>query len=411
MTLPGQTTAVRCGRYELASDRRGTSLGRFVYARSYLGRPDAVEIDPVELRLGSRTFETVESGGLFRALRDAGPDYWGRRIIERHVGKGPLSELDYLLHSPDDRAGALGVGLNPDPPAPMRTFNQTLQLERLQHIADALVEDEPPSGPDCQQVEELLLIGTSVGGARPKAVVEDASGLWLAKFNRKDDRWNYARVERAMLALAHACGLDTPESRVVRVAERDVLFVKRFDRERAPDGYRRARMISALTLLAADESATSRERWSYVILAEELRRASAEPRKDALELFRRMCFNALVSNLDDHPRNHALLAKGREWRLSPAYDLVPSVPVSRERRDLAMSCGDFGRWANADNLLSQAPRFLLDREEARHVVEALRRCVETSWYSIARAEGVSEQDCARIAGAFSYPGFQREAGR
>ena len=222
----------------------------------------------MELKLGSRTFETVLMKGLFGALRDAGPDFWGRRVIEKHAGQPELGELDYLLHSLDDRAGALGFGLGQVPPAPVRKFSQTVDLAKLQSFADRVLENLPaPASLDATgmaQAEELLLVGTSMGGARPKAVVEDAAGLWLAKFNRSDDKWNFARVEHAMLALARVCGLTTPESRVETVGNREVLLVKRFDRKKMPGGYLRARMVSALTLLRADEAAQSRQRWSYV---------------------------------------------------------------------------------------------------------------------------------------------------
>jgi serine/threonine-protein kinase HipA len=406
ITLPAATTAVTAGRYELTVGRMGAPLGRFVYGRSYLARADAVPVDPVELKLAPRIYETAALAGVFGALRDAGPDHWGRRVIERHVGKAKLTELDYLLHSPDDRAGALGFGLNQSPPAPKRKFNQTIDLPKLQAIADALVRDEMlPADATTGQVEELLLVGTSMGGARPKVVVEDDGALWLAKFNLPNDRWNSARVEHAMLLLARACGLTTADSKVIRVADRDVLLVKRFDRERTAQGYLRARMVSGLTLLRAEDSHRSRDKWSYVALVEELRRVSAEPRKDAPELFRRMCLNALISNTDDHPRNHAVIAKERDWRLSPAYDLTPTTPVNLERRDLALVCGDGGRYANAQNLVTQSARFLLDPDEARAIVTKMKDHVRVSWNDVARRAGVSEHDCEMIQGAFAYPGF------
>ena len=318
ITLPGAVEPITAGRFVMEPDRTGTSVGRFVYGRRYLAHPDAVEIDPVELKLAPRTYETAALGGVFGALRDASPDYWGRRVIDKHAGKPQLGEIDSLLHSADDRAGALGFGLNAEPPAPRRDFNQTVALEKLQRIADALIADEEVA-PDAanQQIQDLLLVGTSMGGARPKAVVEDAGALWIAKFNRQDDRWNSARVEHAMLTLARACGLEAADSKVVLAGGRDVLMVRRFDRERVAAGYTRARMISALTLLRTEDSHRARDRWSYVLLAEELRRVSAEPARDARELFRRMTFNALISNADDHPRNHAMIAKARHRRLSP----------------------------------------------------------------------------------------------
>jgi serine/threonine-protein kinase HipA len=209
-----------------------------------------------------------------------------------------------------------------------------------------------------------------------------------------------------MLQLARQCGLHTAESRVVTVADRDVLLVRRFDRETITGGYRRARMLSALTLLRAGDTYQDRERWSYVILAEELRRNSSAPRADAQELFLRMLFNALTSNTDDHPRNHAVIAMDRNFRLAPAYDLTPFTPVSVERRDLAMSVGDAGRYSQADNILSQCARFLLTREEASAIVDATEAIVKARWYPVARAAGVTEGDCTRLSGAFAYPGFR-----
>jgi serine/threonine-protein kinase HipA len=411
LTLPGETSPVTAGRFELAS-ARGASVGRFVYGRRYLARADAVPIDPIELKLEERVFQTARLHGMFGAIRDASPDYWGRRVIEKHAGKANLTELDYLLNSPDDRAGALGFGLNVDPPAPLRAFNRTMDLTRLQELADLIVaEEELPEKAaadqtDLTQVQDLLLIGTAMGGARPKAVVEDQEALWIAKFNRRDDRWNNARVEHAMLMLARECELSASQSRLIQIADRDALLVRRFDRQPSATGYRRARMLSALTLLRAEDSYQDRERWSYVALAEELRRISAQPRVDATELFRRMVFNALISNLDDHPRNHAMIAMDQGWALSPAYDLTPTIAVSLERRDLAMICGDRGRYANAENLLSQSERFLLSREEAARIIDHMEVTVKERWYEVARREGVSEQDCQRISGAFAYEGFR-----
>lgn len=409
LMLPGTTEFVAVGRFVLATDRVGIPFGRFIYGRSYLERSDAVPLDPMELPLSDRTYQTERLKGMFGALRDSGPDYWGRRVIDKYSGPGVLGELDYLLHSPDDRAGALSFGIQRDPPAPSRTYNRTVDLERLQTIADQLIAQEnvDGDGAELRQVEDLLLLGTSMGGARPKAVVEDAGDLWLAKLNRQDDSFNQARVEHAMLLLARECGISASESRVIQIAGHDVLLVKRFDRAPAEGGgYRRARMLSALTLLRTGDSHLDRDRWSYVILAEELRRVSRQPQEDAMELFRRMTFNALISNTDDHPRNHAIIAMNRDFQLSPAYDLVPFRHVSLERRDLALTVGEYGRYANAANLISQAPRFLLEREEAACIVDDMEACVRARWYAIARREGVSEADCEQISPAFAYPGFR-----
>jgi serine/threonine-protein kinase HipA len=405
VTLPGETDPVTAGRFELTHDRRGNALGRFVYGKSYLARDNAVALDPIELKLSDQTYETARLGGVFGALRDSGPDYWGRRVIEKHAKVAQLGELDYLVNSADDRAGALGFGLNQQPPAPRRKFNKTLELARLQEIAEALMREEDLKTDEAAQVQDLMLIGTSMGGARPKAVVEDDEGLWVAKFNRPDDRWNNTRVEHAMLELAKTCGISVATSRVETVAGKNVLLVKRFDRDKTETGYAKARMISSLTLLRAEEEPETRERWSYVVMAEELRRVVAAPGKDAPELFRRMVFNALISNIDDHPRNHALIAKARDWRLSPAYDLTPSPAVAQDRRDLAMEIGSQGRFANAKNLLSQHIRFLLDLEEAEAIVASLTEQVRSTWYDVVRSQGVTEKDAETIRSAFVYEGY------
>lgn len=408
ITLPGETEAVTAGRFELTKDRRGNALGRFVYGKSYLARDNAVAIDPVELKLSGDTYETTRLNGVLGALRDAGPDYWGRHVIEKHTGIPQLGELDYLLNTADDRAGALGFGLGQTPPAPRRKFNRTLELAKLQEIAEALMREDDVKSEEAAQVQDLMLIGTSMGGARPKAVVEDSSGLWIAKFNRPDDRWNNTRVEHAMLELAKTCGISVASSRIETVGDQDVLLVKRFDRTKTDNGYTRSRMISGLTLLRADEAPEARERWSYVFMSEELRRVVKEPKRDAPELFRRMTFNALISNIDDHPRNHALIAKERDWQISPAYDLTPSPVIAQGQRDLAMEIGDQGRFANAKNLLSQHVRFLLEKEEAKKIVSDMTEKVRVTWYDVVRAQGVSEKDAETIKRAFVYEGFLYE---
>jgi serine/threonine-protein kinase HipA len=403
---PGATEFVTAGRFRVSPTPDGEAVGEFVYGRRYLERNDAIELDPVELRLRRGVYETARMQGFFGAIRDSMPDSWGRRVIEKNTGHVQLEEFDYLLRGPDDRAGALGFGSNVEPSLQKSTFNRTLDLERLQAAADAVINDEPEiAGSAAGQVDDLLLPGTSMGGARPKAVVEHEHDLWLAKFTRQDDRWNHPCVEHGLLKLAEACNLTIAESKITAVAGRDALLVRRFDRDPALSGYRRHRMVSALTLLKIDDSPMARTDWSYILLADEIRRVSAEPAADLLELFGRMCFNAAVSNLDDHPRNHAVLAKERGWRLSPAFDLTPSPVIAMDRRDLAMTCGQFGRYANRENLLSTHGRFLLSKTEAAAVLDRIVETVRSQWRPTLRQAGVSEADCETIAGAFLYDGF------
>lgn len=407
--LPRTLDTVVCGRYERSITRDGHAVGRFVYGRSYRARADAVPLDPIHLPLAPTVYETARLDGVFGVLRDGAPDAWGRRVIERMAGRQDLDEVDFLLESSQDRAGALSFGRGPVPPAPVRVFNRVVRLKELRRAAALIEQDFPRAVPE--QIADLLDPGTSLGGARPKNVVEDDDGLWIAKFPQRGDRWNNAPVEAAMLSLAGRCGIRVPETRVERVGAESVLLVKRFDRERAAGGYLRHRMASALTLLDADDAPTDRRNWSYVLLADELQRWSARPRDDKAELFRRMVLNALICNVDDHPRNHAVVAAGREWRLAPAYDLTPNSRQGMEERRLAMDCGLLGRLATRENLLSQSMRFGLRPAEANEIVDEIAATVARFWRADVLRCGGGEEDCEVIARAFTYPGFEYRAGR
>ena len=160
-------------------------------------------------------------------------------------------------------------------------------------------------------------------------------------------------------------------TRLETVGKAEALMLLRFDREWNPDAqaYARHGLVSGLTVLDAEDGYTGRERWSYRLLADELRRWSVKPDEDRRELFMRMVFNAMVTNNDDDPRNHALLNTSSGWRLSPAYDIVPVPLVSKERRDLALEAGRFGRVASLYNLLSDCGAFGLSTQEARALID------------------------------------------
>lgn len=408
IVLPGETEFVTAARFTVVQYNNGDPIGTLVYGKNYLRRSNAVELDPIELKLSDKPYQTARMNGFFGAIRDAMPDFWGRRVIERNAAKVGLDEFDYLLLGPDDRAGALGFGLNKEPPAPRRKFNRTLDLDALQKMAEAILSDDPEvinNPTDARQVQELLLAGTSMGGARPKAVVEDDDCLWIAKFSTPYDRWNHPRVEHAFLQLARVCGLHVADSKLATVAGKDVLLVRRFDRDKTDAGYRRHRMVSALTLLRSEDTPTAKKDWSYLLLADEVRRTSSSPQADLHELFKRMCFNAMVSNLDDHPRNHALLAKDEGWHLSPAYDLTPTVSIAQDSRLLAMECGLMGRLANMKNLLSACGRFFLTEAQAKCIIDEMVQTIRAEWDKCLRRAGVSEADCKVISNARLYEGF------
>ena len=402
--LPETTQSVPAALLKVTRQDDGTSVGRFRYGDRYVERANALSFDPFQLPLGRETQEFTKLKGIPGAIRDAAPDAWGRRVIEHKLERDPadLDEIGYLVNGPQEGAGYLSFGLSRDPPAPRRPYNKIHQLRDLIAAAEA-VEDG-------KRVPEYLLEqlepGTSMGGARPKATVEAERQLWLAKFPEREDRFNVQRIEFATLELARKCGLRVTQARIEQVAGRDVLMLQRFDRRPAESGYLRLGMVSGLTLLDAEDSYTDRERWSYPLMADQLRRWSEQPEKDCAELFLRMAFNAAVTNNDDHPRNHALLRENDGWRLSPAYDLVPSPVVSVERRDLALTVGEFGRTASLYNLVSRCERFGLSSKRALTIVGEVAEKVKNWKIEFARA-GVRDSDIQYIAPAMLPESFLR----
>lgn len=394
--LPGTLDTVPAALLKVQTLPDGTEIGRFRYGDRYLQRAEAVALDPYRLPLDKTVHEFTQLKGIPGAVRDASPDAWGRRVIEHKLERaaGDLNEIDYLLHGPQDGAGYLSFGLKALPPAPKRQYNRTHQLAELVAAAQAIDQGKPVPLHLLEQIDP----GTSMGGARPKATIEDADCLWLGKFPAKDDRCNLQRIEYATLDLARRCGLNVTKACLQAVGTGDVLMLQRFDREHTNKGYLRFGLVSALTVLDSGDSYLNRERWSYLLLADNLRRWSDKPEADCAELFRRMVFNAAVTNNDDHPRNHALLRRPKGWRLSPAYDLVPQPVASLERRDLALTVGEYGRTASIYNLISQAGRFGLSIENAgkeiAHIVAVVRQWRE-SFFTC----GVSAQDMDYIAPA------------
>ncbi len=395
--LPGTLEIVPAALLRVEKLDDGTYVGRFTYGTRYLARPGAVELDPFALPLSRDTYSFTKLRGLPGAVRDASPDAWGRRVIESKLGvsAGDLEEVDYLLHGPSDGAGYLSFGLKVDPPAPARPYNRTHQLPDLIRAAEAVEDGKPVPA----ELLEGLEPGTSMGGARPKATVEHEEALWLAKFPERTDKFNLQRVEEATLELARRAGIAVCNARLERVGALDVLMLERFDRQWTGKGYLRHGVVSALTVLDAEDGHLDRARWSYLLLADELRRWSSRPERDLAELFRRMVFNAAVTNNDDHPRNHALLRREDGWRLAPAYDLVPQPLVSKERRDLALTVGRHGRVASLYNVVSESPRFGLSVEEARKVFDQVVDAVR-GWQERFRQRAVSERDVELMAPAF-----------
>jgi serine/threonine-protein kinase HipA len=405
--LPRTLETVPCASLKVRQVGAGAWEGTFTYGKRYLERSDVVALDPFHLPLSVRPHKFTKLKGIPGAVRDASADAWGRRVIQAKLQRpeADLQEVEYLLNGPDDGAGNLSFGRTVTPPAPRRPFNRTHQLADLIMAAERLEED----GRLPLEVLEQLEPGTSMGGARPKVTVEDGHKIWLAKLPEKADRHNMQRIEYAALELARAAGLRVCGTRLQPVGSREVLMLERFDREWNPQAlqYQRYGLVSGLTVLDAEDGYTGRQRWSYLLLADELRRWSARNADDRQELFRRMVFNAMVTNNDDHPRNHALLHTGGGWRLSPAYDILPVPLVSLERRDLALEVGSFGRAASLYNILSRCSAFGLSREQAMAQIDRMLEVVR-GWRAFFARHGVAQHSIQMLEPAMLAPSFFRD---
>jgi serine/threonine-protein kinase HipA len=368
--LPGQGEPVVCGRFRHRTAPGGGQVGSFVYGRSYLARANALPLDPIALPLAEREFTTTHLSGWFPVLLDAGPDEWGRRLIERL--HGPQDTLGYLLRARGQSVGALAFSPAPDVlPADHREPPRIGQLEHLLQLHRAVEDGASIADED----RELLLQGTSAGGARPKTTVEDGGRLWLAKFPSTRDRPDEVPVpimEAALLDLAAACDIRVPRHRVVDVAEAPVLLVERFDRVRVGKGlYARLRYASARTVLWSrpDVQAYS-YMGSYSNLARQMRVWERAPSEHLRELYRRIAFNCLVGNTDDHDCNTGFVAGDDDFfALSPAFDLTSRRATPR--MFLAMGFGVEGAVVSMDNLLSESQLFGYGRDEAGELVRSM----------------------------------------
>lgn len=399
---PGQLEAVPAGKLELVLRDGNLLTSRFQYGRRYLERIEALDVDPVSLPLGQETDvprEPINGLPLFGAIRDAAPDAWGRRVIENRLRRtGPLPEVDYLDHAGADRAGALDIRTAPDSPPRQATLPVAVELPYLQEAVERIEAGDPVPA----RLAHFFDGGPTMGGMRPKAVVLDAGRQFVAKFpSTSDRRFDVPAVEQATLVLARMCGLDVPVTRLVPLdGNRSAMLIERFDRVPVDGGFARLHMVSALTMLGVPEMASPDQSYAAIADVISTRGAGAHVERDRVELFKRMVFNILVTNNDDHLRNHAFLydSDARGWRLSPLYDVVPS-PVVGTERFLNLGVGPHGRVARLDNALAGAGRFGIHRRAAARIIEALVEQVRT-WRNTFDACGVSETDSDAVAGAF-----------
>lgn len=406
--LGGEVRAVPAGLLHLEEEGSQVVASTFGFGSRYLRRGNAVPLDTAALRLeaavpGSEKQITPPNGlTLFGAVRDALPDLWGRRVIENklNVPANSLRESEYMRHAGGNRLGALDFRATPESEEEDGLLVPVTELNYLLDASNRVQRGERIP----ENLTQLFHAGPTMGGARPKAVVVRDNVQYLAKFPALGDGFNVPVIERATLELARACKLQVPTTDIVRMQDgRDVMLIERFDRNAVKTGWARKPVVSALTVLELHESESPDA--SYAALSDSMGRHAAHGRADLdrAELFGRMVFNILVSNDDDHLRNHAFvwLPEARGWALSPLYDVLPKPQIATERR-LHLGVGKQGRLATLDNAMSESGRFGLTPPKAKAIVERIST-VTREWRIAFNEMGVSDVECDKVASAFRKP--------
>ena len=384
--MPGAIKPVVAGRLA----RYGERLV-FNYGRGYLARADAFPLYLPELPLESGELPLPPGLSMPSAIRDAAPDAWGRRVIvNRRFGSkrddidiGQLEELTYLLDSGSDRIGALDFQASATDYVPREA--RAASLEELLTSAERVEAGQPIT----PELDLALFHGSSLGGARPKAMIEEGTYKSIAKFSSRTDVFNVVKGEFVAMRLAAACGLDVAPVRLVSAAGKDVLLVERFDREVASEGWRRKAMVSALTLFGLDEMMARYA--SYEDLAEIIRHRFTEPTRTLHELYARLIFNILCGNTDDHARNHAAFWNGRSLSLTPAYDICPQGRAGNEASQAMVIMGQ-DRRSRLSTCLASAPMFRLRVDEALHLIEHQVLTIVDQWTTVCDDAGLSVVD-------------------
>lgn len=402
--LEGQSRQIGIAR---SNKVRGSQTISFEYADGWLGDPDNFSIEPA-LALTKGTFAPPAGRSIIGSIGDSAPDTWGRRLMQRaerrqadREGRAirTLLESDYLLGVADEtRLGAMRfrrVGES-EFQAPIRNGVPALiELERLMRVTERILRDEETD----EDFQLIFAPGSSLGGARPKASVIDRYGhLSIAKFPKDTDEYSVETWEEIALRLAKLAGIATPHHQLLQFAGKAVLLSRRFDRRDKG----RIPFLSAMAMIGSNDG----ERGSYPEIVDAISRYGARAKADAHELYRRVVFNVLISNVDDHLRNHGFLWMGKDgWSLSPAYDMNP-VPTDIKARILTTNIDLDEGTCSIDLLERAAEYFAFGLTDARKVIKEVA-VVTAKWREVAKAVGAKSSEISRMASAFEHGELER----
>jgi serine/threonine-protein kinase HipA len=391
--------------------RKDKESATFEYDRTWLEHPARFSLEPA-LTLGPGPFHTTVDMPMFGAIGDSAPDRWGRALMRRMERRRAekegtavrtLREMDYLLLVDDEaRAGALRFAEHEGGPflreAGAKRIPPIVDLPKLLAAAEHVMEDKDTD----EELRLLFAPGSSLGGARPKASVREKDGhLAIAKFPRKDDEINTVVWEAVALSLAGKAGVVVPKRHLETIGKKPVLLLRRFDR----DGARRIPFLSAMSMLGSKDMETR----SYLEIVDALRQHGAAPQGDMEALWRRLVFSILISNTDDHLRNHGFLYQGQEgWRLSPAYDLNP-VPIDIKPRVLTTAINEEDTTASLALAMEVAPYFELEEAHAKAIAAQVAKAVR-KWREEAARHGLSKPEIERMGSAFEHEDLRLASG-
>ncbi len=388
--LPDETEPVVAGKLETDN---GNIL--FNYGKSYLERTSgtmpATSIYEPELPLKPGLLPLLDGLSMPNCIRDASPDAWGRRvIINKRLGRkgantdtADLDELTYLLESGSDRIGALDFQVSPSEYVPRSSTNAS--LEELLESAER-VEKGVSLSPD---LDQALFHGTSIGGARPKALVEDQDTKYIAKFPSSTDLYSVVKAEFIAMKLADRVGIDVAQVKLAKAANKDILIIERFDRQKTYKCWTRKSIVSALTLFGLNDMMARYA--SYEDFAEIIRYRFTDPKQTLKELFSRLVFNILCGNTDDHARNHAAFWNGKELTLTPAYDICPQGRSGNEASQ-AMRISGNNNLSQLKTCLETSQNFLLAKDDVHAIFEHQKSTIEKHWDDVCEEAQLSEID-------------------
>jgi serine/threonine-protein kinase HipA len=403
--LPGATTPVVAGKIE--TDGKQVV---FNYGKTYLERENKISIYAKELPLRLGRLPLLDGLSMPNCIRDASPDAWGRRVLMNRtfgrksagVDTAQMDEITYLLESGSDRIGALDFQHSPTEYIPRYSVN--VSLDELLESAKR-VEQGAPLSPE---LDQALHHGSSIGGARPKALIESDDKKYVAKFSASSDIYNVVKAEFVAMRLAKLAGLNVADVSLTKSSHKDVLLIERFDRVKHSDGWERKCMVSALTLFELDELMARYA--SYEKLAEIIRYNFRDASKTLRELFSRLVFNILVGNTDDHARNHAAFWDGEMLSLTPAYDICPQNRAGNEATQAMLISGS-ERMSKLSCCVEAAHHFLLSREDACQLIAQHQEIIEENWLIVCDEAELSTVERAylwqrQILNPFSFEGIQ-----